>query len=140
MPLTTIKGAANAVDELVCFQDAQILPLFLLKLKSGAKFIPKTVKPAFNLVPQRVAVEAPTQGGEVAVLRAEVKTLKDVAKEQEKEIKELKKEVEKQSREQEKQEREQEKQAREHEKQAKEMEKLARELEELKKIVAALKR
>ena len=53
MPLSTIKGATNAVDELVCFQDAQILPLFLLKLKSGAKFVPKTVKPAFNLVPQR---------------------------------------------------------------------------------------
>ena len=136
MPLTTIKGAANAVDELVCFQDAQILPLFLLRLKSGAKFIPKTVKPAFNLVPQRVAVEAPTQGGEVAVLRAEVKTLKDVVEKQAKEVEKQSRKIE----EQEKQAREQEKQAREHEKQAKEMEKLARELEELKKIVAALKR
>ena len=123
MPLTNIKGAANAVDELVCFQDAQILPLFLLKLKSGAKFIPKTVKPAFNLVPQRVAVEAPTQGGEVAVLRAEVKTLKEV--------------VEKQAREQEKREREQEKEING---MKKEQEKQARELEELKKIVAYLKR
>ena len=123
MPLTNIKGAANAVDELVCFQDAQILPLFLLKLKSGAKFVPKTVKPAFNLVPQRVAVEAPTQGGEVAVLRAEVKTLKEV--------------VEKQAREQEKREREQEKEING---MKKEQEKQARELEELKKIVAYLKR
>ena len=137
MPLTTIKGASNEVDELVCFQDAQILPLFLLRLKSGAKFIPKTVKPAFNLVPQRVAVEALTPSGEVAVLRAEVKTLKDVAKEQEKEIKELKKEVEKQSREQEKREREQEKEING---MKKEQEKQARELEELKKIVAYLKR
>ena len=123
MPLTTIKGAANAVDELVCFQDAQILPLFLLRLKSGAKFIPKTVKPAFNLVPQRVAVEALTPSGEVAVLRAEVKTLKEV--------------VEKQAREQEKREREQEKEING---MKKEQEKQARELEELKKIVAYLKR
>jgi len=123
MPLTTIKGASNEVDELVCFQDAQILPLFLLRLKSGAKFIPKTVKPAFNLVPQRVAVEALTPSGEVAVLRAEVKTLKEV--------------VEKQAREQEKREREQEKEING---MKKEQEKQARELEELKKIVAYLKR
>ena len=40
------------------------MPLFLLKLKSGAKFIPKTVKPAFNLAPQRVAVEALTENAE----------------------------------------------------------------------------
>ena len=126
MPLSTIKGATNAVDELVCFQDAQILPLFLLKLKSGAKFIPKTVKPAFNLLPQTVAVEAPTQGGETAILRAEVKTLKEVAKEHEKQAKEYEKEIKGLKKEQEKQGQVQEKQA--------------RELEELKKIVAALKR
>ena len=126
MPLSTIKGATNAVDELVYFQDAQILPLFLLKLKSGAKFIPKTVKPAFNLLPQTVAVEAPTQGGEIAILRAEVKTLKEVAKEHEKQAKEYEKEIKGLKKEQEKQGQVQEKQA--------------RELEELKKIVAALKR
>jgi len=140
MPLTTIQGAANAVDDLVCFQDAQILPLFLLKLKSGAKFVPKTVKPAFNLVPQRVAVEAPTQGGEVAVLRAEVKSLKDVVEKQAREQEKQEREHEKQAKEVEKQSREMEEQSRKMEKQAKEMEKLARELEELKKIVAALKR
>jgi len=34
-PLLDFKGNPNAVDELVCFQEAQTLPLFLVQLKSG---------------------------------------------------------------------------------------------------------
>ena len=135
MPLSTIKGAANAVDELVCFQDAQILPLFLLKLKSGAKFIPKTVKPAFNLVPQRVAVEALTENAEGCGRETgegsgkAVKENRGAGKENG--------EAGKGAREAGKRTRKTGKGAREA---VKRMEKQARELEELKKIVASLKR
>ena len=36
--MVDFKGNPNAVDELVCFQEAQVLPLFLLKLKNDPKF------------------------------------------------------------------------------------------------------
>jgi hypothetical protein len=46
------KGNPNAVDELVCFQEAQLLPLFLLKLKKNPTFTPAKEKPTFNLPPE----------------------------------------------------------------------------------------
>ena len=51
-PLLDFKGKANAVDELVCFQEAQTLPLFLIVPKTKPTFTPMTVKPPFNLVSQ----------------------------------------------------------------------------------------
>ena len=52
MPLLDFMGKANAVDELVCFQEAQTLPLFLIVPKTKPAFTPMTVKPPFNLVSQ----------------------------------------------------------------------------------------
>ena len=52
MPLLDFKGKPNAVDELVCFQEAQTLPLFLIVPKTNPTFTPTTVKPPFNLVSQ----------------------------------------------------------------------------------------
>ena len=52
MPLLDFKGKPNAVDELVCFQEAQTLPLFLIVPKTKPTFTPTTVKPPFNLVSQ----------------------------------------------------------------------------------------
>jgi len=52
MPLLDFKGKPNAVDELVCFQEAQTLPLFLIVPKTKTTFTPTTVKPPFNLVTQ----------------------------------------------------------------------------------------
>jgi len=49
-PLLDFKGKRNAVDELVCFQEAQTLPLFLIIPKTKPAFTPTTVKPPFNLV------------------------------------------------------------------------------------------
>jgi len=49
-PLLDFKGKQNAVDELVCFQEAQTLPLFLVKLKGNPTFTPAKEKPPFNLV------------------------------------------------------------------------------------------
>ena len=51
-PLQDFKGKPNAVDELVCFQEAQTLPLFLVIPKTKPAFTPTTVKPPFNLVSQ----------------------------------------------------------------------------------------
>jgi len=34
-PLLDFKGKKNAVDELVCFQEAQTLPLFVIRLKDN---------------------------------------------------------------------------------------------------------
>ena len=51
-PLLDFKGKPNAVDELVCFQEAQTLPLFLIIPKTKPAFTPMTVKPPFNLVSQ----------------------------------------------------------------------------------------
>jgi len=51
-PLLDFKGKPNAVDELVCFQEAQTLPLFLIVPKTNPTFTPTTVKPPFNLVSQ----------------------------------------------------------------------------------------
>jgi len=51
-PLLDFKGKPNAVDELVCFQEAQTLPLFLIVPKTKPTFTPTTVKPPFNLVTQ----------------------------------------------------------------------------------------
>jgi len=51
-PLLDCKSKANAVDELVCFQEAQTLPLFLIVPKTKPTFTPMTEKPAFNLVSQ----------------------------------------------------------------------------------------
>jgi len=51
-PLLDFKGKANAVDELVCFQEAQTLPLFLIIPKTRPTFTPMTVKPHFSLVSQ----------------------------------------------------------------------------------------
>ena len=50
MPLLDFKGKPNAVDELVCFQEAQTLPLFLIVPKTKPTFAPMTVKPSLNLV------------------------------------------------------------------------------------------
>jgi len=50
MPLLDFKGKPNAVDELVCFQEAQTLPLFLIIPKTKPAFTPMTVKPPVNLV------------------------------------------------------------------------------------------
>jgi len=52
MPLLDFKGKPNAVDELVCFQEAQTLPLFLIVPKTKPAFTPMTVKPPFNLISQ----------------------------------------------------------------------------------------
>jgi len=52
MPLLDFKGKPNAVDELVCFQEAQTLPLFLIVPKTKPTFTPMTAKPPFNLVSQ----------------------------------------------------------------------------------------
>ena len=49
-PLLDFRGKPNAVDELVCFQEAQTLPLFLIVPKTNPTFTPTTVKPPFNLV------------------------------------------------------------------------------------------
>jgi len=51
-PLQDFKGKPNAVDELVCFQEAQTLPLFLIVPKTKPAFTPTTMKPPFNLVSQ----------------------------------------------------------------------------------------
>jgi len=51
-PLLDFKGKPNAVDELVCFQEAQTLPLFLIVPKTKPAFTPMAVKPPFNLVSQ----------------------------------------------------------------------------------------
>jgi len=51
-PLLDFKGKPNAVDELVCFQEAQTLPLFLIIPKTKPSFPSMTVKPPFNLVSQ----------------------------------------------------------------------------------------
>jgi len=51
-PLLDFKGKPNAVDELVCFQEAQTLPLFLIIPKTKPTFTPMTLKPPFNLVTQ----------------------------------------------------------------------------------------
>jgi len=51
-PLLDFKGNPNAVDELVCFQEAQTLPLFLIVPKTKPTFTPTPVKPPFNLVSQ----------------------------------------------------------------------------------------
>jgi len=51
-PLLDFRGKSNAVDELVCFQEAQILPLFLIVPKTKPTFTRMTVKPPFNLVSQ----------------------------------------------------------------------------------------
>jgi len=50
MPLLDFKGKPNAVDELVCFQEAQTLPPFLIIPKTKPAFTPMTVKPPVNLV------------------------------------------------------------------------------------------
>ena len=52
MPLLDFKGKPNAVDELVCFQEAQTLPLFLIVPKTKPTFTPMTAKPPFNLFSQ----------------------------------------------------------------------------------------
>ena len=52
MPLLDFKGKPTAVDELVCFQEAQTLPLFLIIPKTKPTFTPMTAKPPFNLVSQ----------------------------------------------------------------------------------------
>jgi len=52
MPLLDFKGKPNAVEELVCFQEAQTLPLFLIVPKTKPAFTPMTVKPPFHLVTQ----------------------------------------------------------------------------------------
>jgi hypothetical protein len=36
-PLLNGKGKGNGVDELVCFQEAQTLPLFILTLKDKGR-------------------------------------------------------------------------------------------------------
>ena len=46
--MTSFQGKTNAVDELVCFQEAQILPLFVVILKSTPSFTQLNVKPPFN--------------------------------------------------------------------------------------------
>jgi len=51
-PMLDSKGKPNAADELVCFQEAQTLPLFLVIPKTKPTFTPTTVKPPFNLVTQ----------------------------------------------------------------------------------------
>ena len=51
-PLLDFKGKSNAVDELVCFQEAQTLPLFLIVPKTKPTFTPTPVKLPFNLVSQ----------------------------------------------------------------------------------------
>ena len=51
-PLLPCKGNPNGVDELVCFQESQVLPLFLVTLKSNPTFAPVTETPLFNLQPQ----------------------------------------------------------------------------------------
>ena len=52
MPLLDFKGKPNAVDELVCFQEAQTLPLFLIVPKTKPTFTPMIAKPPFNLFSQ----------------------------------------------------------------------------------------
>ena len=48
-PLLDFKGKPNAADELVCFQEAQTLPLFLVVPKTALTFTPKTAaKPHFK--------------------------------------------------------------------------------------------
>jgi len=49
-PLLDFKEKPNAVDELVCFREAQTLPLFLIIPKTKPAFTPMTVKPPFNLM------------------------------------------------------------------------------------------
>ena len=49
-PLLDFKGKTNAVGELVCFQEAQTLPLFLIIPKTKPAFTPMIVKPPFNLI------------------------------------------------------------------------------------------
>jgi len=61
MPLLDFKGKANAVDELVCFQEAQTLPLFLIIPKTKPTFTPTTVKPPFNLVSQAPPLLLPSE-------------------------------------------------------------------------------
>ena len=51
-PLLDFKGNPNAVDELVCFQEGQTLPLFLIIPKTKPTFTPTIMKPPFNLVSQ----------------------------------------------------------------------------------------
>jgi len=59
-PLLNFKGKANAVDELVCFQEAQTLPLFLIIPKIKPAFTPTTVKLPFNLVPEATPSRLPS--------------------------------------------------------------------------------
>ena len=61
MPLLDFMGKANAVDELVCFQEAQTLPLFLIIPKTKPTFTPTTVKPPFNLVSQAPPLLLPSE-------------------------------------------------------------------------------
>jgi len=60
-PPLDFKGKPNAVDELVCFQEAQTLPLFLIIPKTNPTFTPTTVKPPFNLV--SLALPSPLPSG-----------------------------------------------------------------------------
>ena len=60
-PLLDFKGKPNAVDELVCFQEAQTLPLFLIIPKTKPTFTPTTVKPPFNLVSQAPPLLLPSE-------------------------------------------------------------------------------
>jgi len=60
-PLLDFKGKPNAVDELVCFQEAQVLPLFLVIPKTKPAFTPMIVKPPFNLVSQAPPSSSNTQ-------------------------------------------------------------------------------
>ena len=59
-PLLDFKGKPNAVDELVCFQEAQTLPLFLIIPKIKPAFTPTTVKLPFNLVPEATPSRLPS--------------------------------------------------------------------------------
>lgn len=48
-PMLDFSGKPNAVDELVCFQESQTLPLFIIGLKEDPKFTPMPEKPPFDL-------------------------------------------------------------------------------------------
>jgi len=48
-PLLNWAGNPTAVDELVCFQESQTLPLFLVRLKDKPAFAPTPEKPLFYL-------------------------------------------------------------------------------------------
>ena len=61
------------MDELVCFQEAQTLPLFLIIPKTKPTFTPMTVKPPFNLVPQALPSPLPS-GTQCAGIRSSLST------------------------------------------------------------------